>query len=1380
MTQKQCPYCNAQLPEDASFCPECGRSISITTPKAAQAEATACPRCHRLHQPPAPDHCLSCGYPLPGMANPSGSPRGEPPRRTIPGQPGSGSPPASPAEAGEPARRSPRPRSWPKISLPTLPSIAPRRWFYLAGGLVLLFVIGWAGIQFIKSRSDVISELPPCEPARVTEDYEEANRLDLEGNLRRDSYFKAGQDYIIAENATFTVPKGRTLIIEPGARVKFGQGAKMVVEGKLLACGKSSRQILFTANTASGTPGYWRGLVLSDADPDSVIGHASFEYAGYEYHAALYAEASDVHIEDLKFDLNAWYALSLDPNSYPQIRRPLLVENGPLGWEIRPGELITVKTWDNQQPYIVRELLTIAESGSLTIDPGGIVKFLPNGAINIKGTLNAVGTGKEPVRFTSYNDGGEDGAPEPVAGDWVGLRFYGRAARSRLEFVQLAYGGQGGYREVGCLWMEDANPQLVNVSISECNGFAISTDIGSDPLIEELSLSESDPLRRWQWRDSRLPEEASRALTVLKTQDGQALFPVVTDGWVGVPQSASLTIGPGTILLFAQGNHGLWSDGNLTLGEAGQEPVIFSSVRDPAFSKEGGAQPGDWSGFHMKFGSNAEKQVRNLEIRYGGAENIPCLRLESTAPLLEEITVVNCAASPVSSDAGSQPEVIDLDIQENDRSNTWEIWESTLAEAKTYTWEIITNRQGEQVVRLVAGVVTVETGATLQVSAGVIVKFNDGKGIKSKGVLQVDGTAQKPVIFTSYRDPVGGGDESGAQPGDWGGIVLEGSAGANLAKLEIRYAGNPGSKVGCLNFTQSQATLKDIVILSCGYYPVTSDLASEPSVDNLVLQDNQPANEWAIRESKLEASQQRQLDPIYQDGQPVMRTVTGWLSIEEGAGLTLSEEVVVKFAAGSGLRARGRLIARGSRNRPVVLTSWRDQDYSQGGGAQPGDWVGVSVEGARADAVLEYVQIRFAGGDQNPRGALVLRGVSPVLDNLAIQDSAWYPLSLDAQSKPNLQRLLLIRNTPGNAVEIRAEAIDSSGEYVWSSWEDIDGQPLARVVTGMLRVGEQAALRITPGVVVKFSDNGGLDVLGSLVIDQVVMTSFRDDEYGGDSDGPSGGQALWQGIRLHGRGLVQLQDSLIRFAQVGVGLEDAAPNLVDLRIADCWEAAMTSDAISSPVVRQLGLENNAINGMLLTVDRLPDGGLRWGVLGEPENQLVRVVKSILTIGPSSQLAVDPGVIIKFAPQAGLVIEGQASLGNSGSEVSYLTSLADDSNGGNTDNINQPPIRGSWQGLRLNPNNTQVILALNNLAIQYALTGLEVINPLTWQVKELTIAESQQYGISCASAFDLSMLASEISFLNNLVDFGGCVFVPEATPTPEFPFLTPSPGVTPTP
>ncbi len=193
MNQTRCPYCNAQLPEDASFCPECGRSISTATPKAPQVETTACPRCHRQHQPPVPDHCLSCGYPLPGTAGPTGAPRGESPQRSLPEQTDSKASPGGPAEPGGPARRSQRPPSWPKIRLPSLPSLAPRRWLYLAGGLVLFIALGWAVIQLFNGRSKAVSELPACEPAKVTEDYEEANRLDLEGNLRRDSYFKAGQ-----------------------------------------------------------------------------------------------------------------------------------------------------------------------------------------------------------------------------------------------------------------------------------------------------------------------------------------------------------------------------------------------------------------------------------------------------------------------------------------------------------------------------------------------------------------------------------------------------------------------------------------------------------------------------------------------------------------------------------------------------------------------------------------------------------------------------------------------------------------------------------------------------------------------------------------------------------------------------------------------------------------------------------------------------------------------------------------------------------------------------------------------------------------------------------------------------------------------------------
>lgn len=1402
-----CPNCHAELPEGATFCPVCGNAVSTPIPTGSPrgaldaSQQVICPRCGQSYIPPGPNFCESCGYPLakaagPGQSAADGlaaassiqsaeitSPTGQaagwapyqPPQvapdqgETAPGKgtaAGEGVPPVKPPKTGK---------------IPKFQPGGARRWIWILGGVVLLAAIVFIVFKLLpdgsKNSTPATPPIEACKPARVTDEFEEANRQDLDGSLRQDSYFNSGQDYTITADGTFTIPKGKTLIMKPGARVKFGEGAKMVVEGKLLACGTGGKRIMFTADAAAGEPGFWAGVEIKDADPETVIGHATFEYAGKDSHAPLWVEASDVHLEDLKFDANAWYPISLDPNSFPQLRRPLEVENGLQGWEIRAGEMTTAQTWDSQQPFIVREVLTIGEQGSLALEPGTAVKFLPGGAINIHGNMQAVGDSKQPIRFTSYNDDDEEGSQEPQSGDWVGLRFYGREGRSRLENVAIAYGGRDGDRVVGCLWMEDAEPVLVNVSIEDCAGFAISTDIVSTPTLEKLNLSETDPLRRWELRGSQLEENLTRTLARLETIDGQPLLPVVT-GWVGAIGKASLAIDPGVTILFAHGDIGLWADGDLQVGAEGKEPVLFTSVRDPVYSKEGGAAPGDWAGLHLKSGQSNDKQIRNLEMRFGGNNNKPCLRVEAAAPFLENVIVRQCATAPVSSDASSQPQVKNLDIQDNDQANVWDIWESTLAEPKVYEWATFEGKDGSQIIRRITGVITVNPEASLKIPAGVIVKFTGGKGIQVKGNLNVAGTNEQPVVFTSWRDPTGGGKDSGAQPGDWGGIVFDKNIESSLSYLEVRYAGIEGYGVGCLNFTKSKTTLKDVKIDHCNYFPLTSDLASQLVIENLSLADNQPADEWAIRESQLQKGDQLNWGPISDNGVTVLRTVTGWLTVEEGANLSISEGVVIKFSNGVGLRVRGGLTADGSRNNPILMTSWRDPAYSRESGAQPGDWPGLFLEGPKAAVSLTGVQIHYAGGDQNPRGALVLSNTSPVLENVSIQDSAWYPISLDAVSNPNIQDVRLTSNSPANAVEIRTDRLEASGEYVWNPWEDTDGQPLPRVVTGMLAVGPQATLHLAPGLVLKFVEGAGLDISGSLIADRAVLTSLHDNEYGGPAVGNPGGQALWQGVTLRGHNLVQINQTLIRFAQVGVNLVDSAPTISDVRIEDCWEAALGSDLLSIPQVTGLDLQRNAINGVLLMADSLPEGTTSWGVIGDPETQTTRVVRSMLGVGPNSRLIIEPGVIVKFSAQAGLMIEGGLTVGSADGSIAYLTSLADDALGGDADNSAQAPIRGSWQGLRLNPNNTQASVSLNSMEILFAATALEVLNPLTWQIGGLTVANSQLYGISCATPYELPFSEAEITLTNNGQDIYGCTFPSTATPTPEL--LTPTPEMTPTP
>jgi hypothetical protein len=93
------------------------------------------------------------------------------------------------------------------------------------------------------------------------------------------------------------------------------------------------------------------------------------------------------------------------------------------------------------------------------------------------------------------------------------------------------------------------------------------------------------------------------------------------------------------------------------------------------------------------------------------------------------------------------------------------------------------------------GNVTVQSGATLTIEPGVVVKFNGSArtlSILSGGSLQASGTTSARVTFTSLQDDSIGGDSGGdgpttGSPGQWSAIFISGTA--TLDYADVRYGG---------------------------------------------------------------------------------------------------------------------------------------------------------------------------------------------------------------------------------------------------------------------------------------------------------------------------------------------------------------------------------------------------------------------------------------------------------------------------------------------------------------------------------------------------------------------------------------------------------------
>lgn len=646
----------------------------------------------------------------------------------------------------------------------------------------------------------------------------------------------------------------------------------------------------------------------------------------------------------------------------------------------------------------------------------------------------------------------------------------------------------------------------------------------------------------------------------------------------------------------------------------------------------------------------------------------------------------------------------------------------TLAETLGGTLAVDTVYSGTEV--LVTESVVIPDGLRLLVNPGATLVFTGGATIEVYGGLYACGGDASPVVFTAAQ--VG--------PGGWEGLRFYNPTVVSvLHNARVEYAGERAIYIAASN-----PALSNVTVAQSALFPISLDGNAVPDLSATIDVADNPVKGVEIRSGAIQAA-----SAVWPDND-VAYVLSGPLRVDAGATLEVQPGVVVKFwqvplGQVPGIWVRGLLKAESA-----SFTSIYDSAEDAGGATyleavdpQPGDWGSITFFESSEKSYLRDVVIRY-GGRSN--GAVWLLSSSPELSGVTITDSAWYPLSVDANSFPLLEALTLTGNSPGDALEVYGGLVIVDRET--HTWGPIGGEtPVVRVVRDTIIVGPEATLTIHPGTVIKFAPEGRIVVQGVLKAvgvntegERIVFTSVHDDEYGADADGSTSPQdnRVWGGIVFDGADATsKLHNVIVRYAPVS--LLDASPEVFGSQIALAPGAGLRMTPGSAPDLRAYRMEDNGLNGIAILTGTVTSDH-SWARIGGMDDQVVRILEGEVTVGPGAILDIEAGSVIKATESGTLTVLGSLRARGRADQTIVFTSLNDDRNGGDTNGRLLNAAAGDWPGLRIGPD-ANVHLAY--VGIYYAQVGLTVLGDAPPIVDEgrVHIAYGAQ-SLRCEARFQL--------------------------------------------
>lgn len=275
--------------------------------------------------------------------------------------------------------------------------------------------------------------------------------------------------------------------------------------------------------------------------------------------------------------------------------------------------------------------------------------------------------------------------------------------------------------------------------------------------------------------------------------------------------------------------------------------------------------------------------------------------------------------------------------------------------------------------------------------------------------------------------------------------------------------------------------------------------------------------------------------------------VTANYTIGPGATLTIEPGVVIKARPNFNIRAEGRIVAQGTNDNRINITSIKDDTVwgdtnDDGNSSTPaaGNWSGIIFAGSTSsnfsNTNIYYAGygITITGGAHNITDNNISKchtGVSVLsctpldttITNNTFTSCADYAIDL-GNNRPTITGNSGLLNGK-NGINVNGTY---TGDYTWNSTNHgplVDGEPtnaLTYVIVDGLNVSAGSTLEVEAGTVVKFTGNGGRAGMGigGVMLSQgtpdnpVTFTSLADDLAGGNTSGgtSTGSPGAWGGL----------------------------------------------------------------------------------------------------------------------------------------------------------------------------------------------------------------------------------------------------------------------------